>query len=132
MAIQVGNCSVTLNRAHLAARMKAGSSAAAMMVADKIKGDSEPYLPFREGDLSASGRVEQIEDDWAVTWDTVYAAYQYYGCWPDGSHRVTQHNHDTHPQATTQWVEAARKEKFDEWQDVAQAAHVKASEGGVE
>lgn len=129
MAVTVGNCTITLDSAHLAARMKAGAEAAAMAVADKIKGDSEKYLPFREGDLSSSGRVEQVEEDWAVTWNTVYAAYQYYGCWPDGSHQIHNHNTDTHPDATTQWVEAARAEKLEEWQAVAQAAHAKASEG---
>ena len=128
MAITVGNCTITLDRSHLAARLKAGASAAAEAVADKILGDSGPYVPFAENTLYNSGEVEQVDGDWAAAWNTVYAAYQYYGCWPDGSHVVTRHNTDTHPQATTLWCEAAKAEHLEEWNEVAQAAHAAASE----
>lgn len=116
---------VTFDRAHFAARMKKGKEHCGAFMAEQILGDSRPYTPHAEGTLEDSARVEKIKDDYAVTYNTVYAAYQYYGCWPDGSHVIHNHNHDINPKATTQWIEAARKEHKDDWNTVAQREFVK-------
>ncbi|MBO7727333.1 MAG: hypothetical protein J6S50_02285 [Oscillospiraceae bacterium] len=111
---------VQMDRAHLSARMQRGKEKAGYAVANQILADSRPFVPRAEGTLEASGRAEKLADGYATTWNTVYAAYQYYGCWPDGSHVVTMHNHDINARATTQWVEAARAVYGDDWEKVAQ------------
>ena len=123
-----GNVTVTLDRAHLTARMRAGRDHCGPILAQQILDDCRPFTPHDQGTLEDSARVEQIGDDWAATWNTVYAAYQYYGCWPDGSHVIRQHNTSVNAQATTQWCEAARDKYGDDWETVAQREFVKGAD----
>lgn len=108
--------------------MRAGKDRAGPILAQQILDDSRPFTPHDQGTLEDSGRVEQIGEDWAATWNTVYAAYQYYGCWPDGTHVITQHDTSVNAQATTQWAEAARAKYGDDWATVAQREFVKGAE----
>jgi hypothetical protein len=55
----------------------------------------------------------------------VYAAYQYYGCWPDGTHVVQNHDTSKNARATTMWAEAAKNEYGQSWEKVAQREFVK-------
>ena len=123
------NVKVKLDRAHLSARMKKGKEQCGPFLAEQILGDSRPFTPHAEGTLEDSARVEKIGEDYAVTYNTVYAAYQWYGCWPDGSHVITQHNTDINPNATTQWIEAAKKQYGRDWNKVAQREFVKGADG---
>ena len=120
-----GRVKVTLDRAHLAARMQRGKDHCGPILAQQIIDDSKPYTPHDQGTLEDSARVEQIGEDYAATWNTVYAAYQWYGCWPDGSHVIK--NHDTHinSQASTQWAEHAKKRYGKDWETVAQREFTK-------
>ena len=120
---------VNLDRAHLTARLKKGKDHCGPFLAEQILGDSRPYTPHAEGTLEDSARVEKVGEDYAVTYNTVYAAYQWYGCWPDGSHVIQNHNHDVNPQATTQWIEAAKKRYAKDWNTVAQREFVKGADG---
>ena len=120
---------VKLDRAHLAARMRAGKAAAGPALCRQILDDCRPFTPHDQGTLEDSGRVEELGNAWAVVWDTVYAAYQYYGCWPDGSHVIVNHDRSINAQATTQWVEAARALYEDDWQTVAQREYVNGAGG---
>lgn len=125
-----GRVKVELDRAHLAARMKKGREHCGPFLAEQIKGDSIPYTPNDgEGTLQSSGRVEKIGDDYAVTYNTVYAAYQWYGCWPDGTHSIKHHTLMPNALATTQWIEAAKKAKGKDWETVAQREYVKGAGG---
>lgn len=119
---------VKLDRAHLTARMQRGKDIAAAALAEQILSDCRPFTPHDQGGLESSGRVEKIDGDHAVTWNTVYAAYQYYGCWPDGSHVVKNHDVSINPQATTQWAEAAHDMYGKDWEKLIQKAHVKGAE----
>ena len=119
---------VRLDRAHLAARMKRGKEHCGPLLAEQVLGDSRPYTPHAEGTLEDSARVEQIGEDYAVTYNTVYAAYQWYGCWPDGSHVITRHNTDINANATTQWIEAAKKTYGRDWNIIAQREFVKGAD----
>lgn len=110
---------VKLDRAHLTARMQRGKDLAGAALAEQILSDCRPFTPHDQGGLESSARVEQIDGDYAVTWNEVYAAYQYYGCWPDGSHVVRNHDTTVNPQATTQWAEAARQKYGDDWEKIA-------------
>lgn len=122
-----GRVTVKLDRAHLAARMRAGKDHAGPILAQQILDDCRPFTPHDQGTLEDSGRVEQIGDDYAATWNTVYAAYQYYGCWPDGSHVIRNHNTSINAQATTQWAEAARAKYGKDWATVMAREHARGS-----
>lgn len=119
---------VNLDRAHLAARMRKGKERCGPFLAEQILGDSRPYTPHAEGTLEDSARVEKVGDDYAVTYNTVYDAYQWYGCWPDGSHVIQNHNTDVNSLATTQWIEAAKKQYGRDWNKVAQREFVKGAD----
>lgn len=116
---------VKFDRAHLAARMRAAKAHCGPILAQQILDDSRPFTPHDQGTLEDSGRVEQIGEDWAATWNTVYAAYQWYGCWPDGSHVVRHHDTSINAQATTQWAEAAKDRYGKDWAIVAQREHAR-------
>ena len=122
------NVKVTLDRAHLAARMRAGKDHAGPILAQQIIDDSRPFTPHDQGTLEDSGRPEKIGEDWAATWMTPYAAYQYYGCWPDGSHVIRNHDTSINAQATTQWCEHAREKYGSDWETVAQREFVKGAD----
>lgn len=123
-----GKVTVKLDRAHLAARMRAGKEHAGPILAQQILDDCRPYTPHDQGTLEDSGRVEKIGDDYAATWSTVYAAYQYYGCWPDGTHVIREHNLAINARATTQWAEHAHRAHREDWQAVAAREHARGAE----
>ena len=118
MSIFGGSVSVKLDRAHLEARMERGKDLAGAAVAEQVLGDSRPYTPHDQGTLEDSGR-EKVEGDYAVTWNTVYAAYQWYGCWADGSHRIRNHDTSINAKATTQWAIEAKKKYGESWLKIA-------------
>jgi len=124
----MANVTVKLDRAHLAAKMRNASDHCGKELAEQILGDSRPFTPHANGSpapMEDTGKVEKIGDDYAVTYNTVYAAYQWYGCWPDGSHVIKNHDTSVNSQATTQWIEAAKKQHGRDWHTVAQREHVK-------
>lgn len=118
---------VKLDRAHLSARMKKAKAHVGPILAQQILDDCRPFTPHDQGTLEDSGRPEQIGDDWAATWNTVYAAYQYYGCWPDGSHVIRNHDTSINAQATIQWAEAAKAQYGNDWETVARREHARGS-----
>ena len=124
-----GRVTVKFDRAHLTARMKKARDHVGPFMAQQILDDSRPFTPHDQGTLEDSGRVEQIGEDWAATWNTVYAAYQWYGCWPDGTHVIVNHDRSINAQATTQWAEAARKVYAKDWETVFAREHAKGAGG---
>lgn len=105
----------------LAAKIKNASATGRKALAEQILTDSNQYVPKQEGILRNSP-ADHIEDDGEkayVVWDTPYAAYQYYGCWPDGSHQIKNH---TTPNTTTKWVQKAYQKNKQKWLKVAQEA----------
>lgn len=115
-----GNVTVTLDRAHLQARLKRGKEMCCAAVAEAVLADSRPYTPHDQGALESSGRVERQGEDYVVSWNTVYAAYQWYGCWPDGSHVITHHDRSVNAHATTKWADAAKARYGRDWEKIAQ------------
>lgn len=126
----MGTVTVKLDRAHLTARMKAGKAACGPALAEQILSDSRPFTPHDQGTLEDSGRVEQIGEDYAATWNTVHAPFQWYGCWPDGSHVVKKHDTSINQQASTQWAEKAKEQNHDKWEQVFRREHVKGAGSG--
>lgn len=131
MSINVGQVSVTINRAHLEARMDKATKKAGYALAAQVLADSNRLAPSSggsvqsSGSLRGSGKVEpQPDGSFAVTWEGVYIPYQWYGCWPDGTHVIQNH---TTPDTHTQWAEVAHQRHGKEWEKIAQKEHV---EGG--
>lgn len=126
-----GKVTVDLDRARLRARFERGKDAAGKGVAEQVISDCNLYSVPDDGEhaLKDSARPEKDGETWAATWNTVYAAYQYYGCWPDGSHVVREHTQGYTPNPSTQWVETARAEYGKGWERVAQREYVKGAGG---
>lgn len=110
---------VSIDSRGVTEKLKKMSALAMQAVAEQMLSDCRQFVPRQEGTLRDSARIAKDGDDRLLIWDTPYAAYQYYGCWPDGSH-VIQH-HST-PGTTTFWVDEAKKSRLNEWVAVAQAA----------
>lgn len=125
----MGEVIVKLDRARLTARMQRGKDIAGAALAEQILSDCKPLTPHDQGTLESSSRVEKIDGDYAVTWNEVYAAYQYYGCWPDGSHVVKNHDTSINAEATTQWAEAAHDKYGEDWNKLMQQKHVEGAKG---
>lgn len=127
-----GEIRVQLDRAHLAARMQKGKEFCGKALAEQILGDCTQYSVPDDGEhmLKSSGRVEKVDgDDYAATWNTVYAAYQFYGCWPDGSHVVHNHTQGYTENPDTQWTETARNRFKADWDKQAQKKFVEGADG---
>lgn len=126
---------MSINRARLSVRFKNGNEQAGKVLANEIVNYSHPYTPHDKGTLEASGHPEIVDGQWAAVWggdkSGVYAAYQWYGCWPDGTHQI--HNHDTsiNTMATTMWAEAAVAAHAKELGAIAQNEHVKGGNNGL-
>lgn len=120
---------VQLDRAHLEARLKRGKEHCGRFLAEQIWGDSIPFTPHDQGTLQSTKTFEQKGNDWAIVYNEVYSAYQWYGCWPDGSHVIKNHDLSHNKQATTQWIEAAKQQFRQSWETVAQREFVKGAGG---
>lgn len=73
------------------------------------------------GDLQDSGHVENGDDDYEklVGYNTVYAAYQHEGDWPDGSHVIRQHSN---PRGKTKYLENPISQNLDAFKQFFQNA----------
>lgn len=113
---------VTIDRAHLAAKISAGKKQAYPILAEQILQDCNMYAVPDDGEhmLKSSGRTEERNDGYVVTWNAVYAAYQYYGCWPDGSHVVKNHTQGYTLAPSTLWLETTKARYGNDWTIVAQ------------
>ena len=111
---------VVFDMAQFKSKVKTSSRKAENALADQIIADSRQYCPDDgEHILRDSARVEHENDGTQVTYNTPYAAYQYYGCWPDGSHVIRNH---TTAGTVTRWIEHAKANNADKWRRVAQNA----------
>ena len=127
----MSDVTVKLDRAHLTARMQRGKEQCGPALAEQILGDCNQYAVPDDGEhiLKSSGRVEKIGEDSAATWNTVYAAYQFYGCWPDGTHVVKNHTQGYTENPSTAWTERTRDRYKDAWDKVAQREFIKGAGG---
>lgn len=110
---------VVFDTAAFSRKVSRNSRLAEKAIADQIIADCRQFVPDDgEHALRDSARVEQGEHT-QVTYNTPYAAYQYYGCYPDGSHQVMNH---TTAGTVTQWIEHAKTLFSDKWARVGQNA----------
>ena len=114
---------VEINKTRLQARLKKKKKMAEAALAEQVLSDSTHFVPSdAESTLRDSGRPEIVGGDQAVTWDALYAAYQFYGCWPDGSHQIVNH---TTAGTTIQWTETAKQRYLEDWRKVSENAYKK-------
>lgn len=100
-------------------KVKKASQRAENAVADQIIADCRQFVPKDQNTLRDSARIEHENGGTQVTYNTPYAAYQYYGCWPDGSHVIRDH---TTSGTVTRWIEHAKAQNKEKWHRVAQNA----------
>lgn len=95
----------------------ADMSAAAL--ANQMMNDSIDYIPTDgENTLRDSGKIENpAKGERALTWDNVYAGYQWFGVRADGTHEV---KHYTTPGTGKAWVDEAKAANKATWDKVAQ------------
>lgn len=111
---------VIFDTAKVAQRIKRSAKLAEQALAYQIIADSRQYVPDDgEHSLLKSARVEDIGGGTQVTYNTPYAAYQYYGCYPDGSHTVKNH---TTAGTRTLWLEHSKTINNEKWLRVAKNA----------
>lgn len=115
---------VKTDRQKMSRIMGKASDRAMYALAEQMLADSEKFVPYSAGssqsagNLRESGKVVKGEDGvFYLVWDAVYALYQWYGVRADGSHKVQRY---TTPGTGKQWVEAARAQYADRWQQIAQ------------
>lgn len=115
---------VKTDRQKMSRIMGKASDLAMYALAEQMLADSEKFVPYSAGssqsagNLRESGKVVKGEDGvFYLVWDAVYALYQWYGVRADGSHKVQRY---TTPGTGKQWVEAARAQYADRWQQIAQ------------
>jgi len=114
-----GSFEVKTDKMKWRAAVHNGSVKAAKVLAEQIHNDSLNYVPKEEGTLRDSFRMEEVSDGVELVWNTPYALYQWYGCYPDGSHVVSNH---TTPGTSTAWVDKAKQKCSDTWKKVAENA----------
>jgi hypothetical protein len=111
---------VIFDAVKVAQSIKKCAKLAERAVADQIIADSRQYVPDDgEHALRDSARIEEIGGGTQVTYNTPYAAYQYYGCYPDGSHTVKNH---TTAGTRTLWLEHSKTINNEKWLKVAKNA----------
>lgn len=110
------------------------TSKAEHVVAEQVRKDTSPYVPFRNGVLD---RGTQVVGN-TVVYPGPYARFLYYGkvmvdpetgsAWaPAGGKKVVTDRNlvfttDFHPDAQAHWFEASKAQNLDKWVQVAQKA----------
>lgn len=104
--------------------MGKASELARYALAEQMLADSEKFVPYSAGSIQSAGNLREsgkiVQGDKGslyLVWDTVYALYQWFGVRADGTHRV---RHYTTAGTGRQWVETARAQYGDRWQDIVQ------------
>lgn len=121
---------IKTDKAKWANAISRASERGAYALAQQMFDDSKRFVPSSGGaalgseqsanNLRMHGRPERGESgEWYLVWDTVYAAYQWFGMRKDGSHVV---RHYTTPGTGKQWVELAKQGNERKWQAIAQKA----------
>ena len=115
---------IKTNRAAWKAALEAGAEAASAALAEQMMNDSLDKIPDDgEHSLKDHHRIDApANGERDLVWSSVYAGYQWYGMRVDGTHVV---EHYTTPGTGKAWVDAARAENKENWDQVAQNAFEK-------
>lgn len=104
------NVSVDLSRLN---QMLSGQSLARAryVLANEALQNMEPFVPYKNGDLTGSGHLDQDNN---IVYNTPYAKAQFYGI-VGGQYPVQHYTRKTHPEATKRWDLKAKSLYGDEW-----------------
>lgn len=110
---------VEMDKSALMAQINRDCRKAELVLADQVKADSKKFVPKQEGTLREDVFISQDTEGTVITYEQIYAAYQWYGIRADGTHPV---HHYTTPGTGTQWCEKAKEQYINDWLKVAQNA----------
>ncbi|MBR4693988.1 MAG: hypothetical protein IKP07_04180 [Bacilli bacterium] len=95
---------------------KPGYNRARSWLKNEVAKDTNVFTPFRSGTLRDSVLPTVDDPNDYLVWSVIYASYQYYGSWADGSHVITQHSQ---PGTDTYYFEKAKAVHKAKWVRVA-------------
>lgn len=107
---------VDFDEAKVARSFSSGYDRARKWLKNEVAKDTNVIAPFQSGDLRDSVIPTIGKPDDYLVWSVIYAAYQYYGCWADGSHVIQRHSQ---PGTDTFYFEKAKAIHKDKWVRVA-------------
>lgn len=107
---------VTLNKANVKARIRAGTDYARQMVTENVKKYSDPFTPRDKGNLMQDAKVDTKEG--TITYDKPYAKKLWNGI-------DFNFSKDKNPQATFQWCDKGVQANKKALDTVAQNAFTK-------
>ena len=107
---------VDFNEAKVARSFSGGYDRARNWLKNEVAKDTNVITPFVSNTLRNSVNPSITKPDDYLVWSVVYAAYQYYGSWADGTHVIKRHS-----QAGTDilFFEKAKAIHKDKWIRVA-------------
>ncbi|EST11102.1 minor capsid protein [Sporolactobacillus laevolacticus] len=103
---------VHVNLGDIAGKVNRANKFAQYALDEQVLGDSNKYVPYREGDLMKSSIIQSSPGYSQIVWDTEYARRMYY-------HPEYNFDQTTHPQAGGLWFERAKADRGDKWVSVA-------------
>lgn len=95
---------------------KPGYSRARGWLKNEVAKDTNVFTPFKTNALRSSVLPTIDDPNDYLVWSVIYASYQYYGSWADGSHVITQHSQ---PGTDTFYFEKAKAIHKEKWVRVA-------------
>lgn len=89
-----------------------GYNKARRWLKNEVAKDTNVFTPMLSGDLRESVIPSIGNPNEYLVWSVVYAAYQYYGCWADGSHVIERHSQPGTEILYFEKAKAIHKEKW--------------------
>lgn len=124
------NVKVDINTQNISRKYAENSKKAIKTLKSEIAKDTEPYVPFRDGDLRRSVTESLVNDTSIIEYASVYARYLYYGkvmvgkisrktLANKGETKETINKNLTYSQGGSHWIEKSKKAYFSEWLKIA-------------
>lgn len=85
---------------------------------NEVAKDTNVFTPLRSNKLRESVIPSIGNPNEYLVWSVVYASYQYYGCWADGTHVIERHSQ---PGTDTFYFERAKAIHKEKWIRVAKS-----------
>lgn len=110
------NVKVDFDENKVARSFNSGYDRSRRWLKNEVAKDTNVFTPMLSGDLRESVIPSIGTNDDQLVWSVVYAAYQYYGSWADGTHVIERH---TQPGTDILYFERAKAIHKDKWIRVA-------------
>lgn len=110
------NVKIDFNENKVARSFNGSYSRARKWLKNEVAKDTNVFTPMISNTLRDSVIPSIGNPNDYLVWSVVYAAYQYYGCWADGTHVIERHSQ---PGTDTYYFERAKAIHKDKWVRVA-------------